>query len=77
MSLRPDGAYRCDRCDADIGNGGIDRAVAISDLERDERGNVVLGLMRILHLCRANNCDTHVLTKRALRSYLASKEKPK
>ena len=66
MSRRDDGTFKCDRCDVEIGNGGIDEAVSISDLERDERGKVVLGAIRILHLCRVNNCNDRVLTKRAL-----------
>lgn len=66
MSRRIDGAYRCDRCDGDIENGGIELAVTISDLTKDKKGAIVNGMPRILHLCRANKCDTHVLTKRAL-----------
>lgn len=29
MSLRSDGAYRCDRCGTDVGNGGIDQCAHI------------------------------------------------
>ena len=77
MSRNPDGTFSCDRCGTDIGNGGIDVAVSISDHDVDEHGKVVLGLIRVLHLCRVNKCNTHVLTKRALRSYLAKKEQTK
>lgn len=47
MSLRADGSYRCDRCGADVDNGGVQMAAIISDLSPDEPGTV-----RVLHLCR-------------------------
>ena len=47
MSLRPDGTYRCDRCGIDVGNGGVQDAVFISDLEPDNPTET-----RRLHLCR-------------------------
>jgi hypothetical protein len=33
VSLRPDGTYRCDRCDVDVGNGAVTEAAVIADLE--------------------------------------------
>lgn len=77
MSRREDGAYRCDRCDGDIGNASIESAVTISDLQTDAKGGIVHGAPRILHLCRANKCNTSVLTKRALAALEATKEQSK
>lgn len=48
MSLRTGGAYRCDRCGADVGNGGVTEAAIVSDLDPDRPGEI-----RVLHLCRA------------------------
>lgn len=47
MSQLPDGAFSCDRCGADVGNGGVTTAVVISDIDPDTPG-----VMRALHLCR-------------------------
>lgn len=47
MSLRGDGSYRCDRCGADVGNGGIQEAAHIADLDPDHPT-----VIRSLHLCR-------------------------
>lgn len=48
MSLRPDGAYRCDRCGADVGNAGVYMCAVISDIEPENPAQP-----RVLHLCRA------------------------
>lgn len=48
MSLRGDGSYRCDRCGADVGNGGVREAAIVSDLHPDVDGEVL-----VRHLCRA------------------------
>lgn len=44
MSLRSDGKYRCDRCGADVGNGAVDQAAIVSDVDQ--------GAVRVLHFCR-------------------------
>jgi hypothetical protein len=77
VSRQADGTYACDRCGTDIGNGGIDEAAAVSDLELDADGNVVLGAIRVLHLCRKNKCVRHVMTRRALRALVEKKENAK
>lgn len=45
MSLRPDGSYRCDRCDVDVDNGGVHVAAVVSDMDET-------GAARVLHFCR-------------------------
>jgi ribosomal protein S14 len=47
VSLRADGSRRCDRCGADLGNGGIDLCARITDLEPDDPTQ-----LRYLELCR-------------------------
>lgn len=69
MSVRADGIRRCDRCGADVGNGSVIESVTISDLARDGQGRIEVGAPLILDLCRANNCDTRVLTSRALADF--------
>jgi hypothetical protein len=79
MSLRPDGSYRCDKCDTDVDNGGVHAAVTIIGTDPDDPGR-----MRVpLHLCLPRDVDTNgngqtehvpgcrdsVLTARALAAY--------
>lgn len=66
MSLAPNGSTVCDRCGGDCGNGSLDMAAIVSDLERNEKNETVPGMIRVLHLCRANGCANRVLTKKAL-----------
>jgi hypothetical protein len=40
MSLRPDGSYRCDRCDTDVENGSVQFAAVVSDLQESEQDDV-------------------------------------
>lgn len=47
MSIAPDGRHHCDRCDTDLGNGGVAVAVVVSDLDPDQPG-----MIRNLHFCR-------------------------
>lgn len=47
MSMTPDGRHRCDRCDTDLGGGGLDVCLVVSDLDPDRAGHV-----RNLHYCR-------------------------
>jgi hypothetical protein len=47
VSLAPDGHHRCDRCDDDLGNGGVAIALVVSDLDPDRPG-----MIRNLHFCR-------------------------
>lgn len=76
MSLRPDGSYRCDRCGADVGNGGVQVSAVISDTDPDHDNLTP----RRLDLCRdrpdpdnpnkkIQGCRDRVLTKKALRNY--------
>lgn len=69
MSLRPDGFYRCDRCGADVGNGGVRAAGIVSDLDPDAPGEV-----RVLHLCR-KSCMGSVFGPTALADYNAKKKR--
>lgn len=74
--MRPDGSFGCDRCDADVGNGGVDVALVVSDLDPDLRGHV-----RNLHFCRSREegegdarttvegCAGKVLTSETLAAY--------
>ena len=72
MTLR-NGRYVCDRDGVDVGNGGVDQAAIVSDLDPDT-GNV-----RVLHFCRdrqvdgktVKGCAGRVLTAKALADYLA------
>lgn len=78
MSLRPDGTYRCDRCDVDIENAGLDRATTVSSADPYNPG-----VQRVLHLCldrtepvegddktkKVQGCSDRVLSKRALAAY--------
>jgi hypothetical protein len=72
MSLRSDGAYRCDRCGADVGNGSVDQAVIVSDVQG--------GSVRVLHFCREprdgapHGCAGRLLSPSMLADYL--KEHP-
>lgn len=83
MSLRPDGSYRCDKCGADVGNGGVHTAAVISDLD-PAGGNVT---PRVLHLCMnrpdpdepgktVQGCRDRVLTKKALANYTETRTTP-
>lgn len=72
MSLRPDGTYRCDRCDTALTNGGVHEAAVISTIEDDGQG----GTRAVtLHLCREpakgrpRGCAAHLLTSRSLAAY--------
>lgn len=47
MSLRRDGGYRCDKCGADVGNGGVQTCAVISTVQRDDPVRPV-----VYHLCR-------------------------
>lgn len=75
MSLRPDGSYRCDKCGADVVNGGVREAAIISDLDPDTAGEV-----RVLHLCREprdgapSGCAGNVLGPAALANYIETKD---
>lgn len=79
MSLRPDGSYRCDRCDADVGNGAVTEAAVIADLDLVDDPDVH-ARPRTLHLCRKprkgapHGCAGHVLGPRSLAAYTATKE---
>jgi hypothetical protein len=79
VSLRPDGAYRCDRCGTDVGNGAVTEAAVISDLQLVEDLDVH-ARPRTLHLCRKprrgapHGCAGYVLGPRVLAAYPTSKE---
>lgn len=79
MSLRPDGKYRCDRCDVELENGGVQECASITDLDPKVPGSI-----RHLHLCydehdddgkvTRQGCRDRVLTRRALRAHYAAQE---
>lgn len=72
MSMLPDGSHVCDRCPADVGNGGVTDALIVSDLDPDNPGHV-----RNLHFCRdrevdgkkVKGCANKVLSAANLKSY--------
>lgn len=74
MSLRPDGTYRCDRCDTDVGNAAVTECAIVTDLDGLEHA--------VRHLCRKpakgapHGCAAHVLSRSALAAYHALKETP-
>lgn len=81
MSMNPDGTFACDRCGADVDNGGIQAAVVVSDLDPEARG-----MIRNLHFCRdrvegedesreeIRGCEHKVLTPSNLANYTAVRE---
>ena len=71
MTQRADGSASCDRCGADVGNGGVAEAVVVSTLGSD-------GLVRNLHLGLAHRCGCarRVLTRAALRHYTDHVDEP-
>jgi hypothetical protein len=79
VSLRPDGAYRCDRCGTDVGNGAVTECAVVSDMEVATDDGVAL-TPRVLHFCRVPNrgapegCAAHVLGHRNLADYHTQKE---
>ena len=74
MSLRDDGTYRCDTCDGDLGNAGVDVAAMVADLDPDDPTTV-----RNLHFCRVpqtgapNGCAAHMLTPSIVGAWLTWK----
>jgi len=66
MSRREDGSIRCDRDGTDVGNGGVDLAITVSDQVIDGQGYPA---PRVLHFCRENGCDRKVLSTRNLANY--------
>ena len=73
MSLQ-DGKYVCDRDGVDVGNGGVQSALVVSDLDPDRPG-----MVRNLHFCRdreedgekIKGCAGKVLTSRNLEYYIS------
>jgi hypothetical protein len=59
---------KCSRCGADVGNGGLDVAARITDLDPDEPSGIVQHL-----LCRENGCVRAALTLDALRHFRAER----
>jgi hypothetical protein len=76
MSRRDDGTIRCDRCGAEVGNGGALYAVTVSGFDPDD-----LGVAWQLHLCLPREeesgpipgCRDEVLDEAALRNYHESR----
>lgn len=72
MSLRQDGAYRCDRCDTELTNGGVTEAAIISTTDDDGQGGtraITLHLCRVPAKGRPHGCAGHLLTTRSLAAY--------
>lgn len=71
MSLRPDGTYRCDRCDAEVGNAAVTECAIVTDLEDGDH--------RQWHLCRnptkgrPHGCAGHILGPKTLGAYRRSR----
>lgn len=66
MTMLPSGQFVCDRDGTDVGNGGVDRCIIVSDLDPDPEAR---GMVRNLHFCRENGCDQKVLSARNLEHY--------
>lgn len=62
--MLPSGKTVCDRDGTDVGNGGVDLCVIVSDLDSDNRG-----MVHNYHFCRENGCDKKVLSARNLEHY--------
>lgn len=77
MTLRGDSTYRCDRCGADVGNGGVHLAAIVSDLDPADPTRI-----RQLHFCRDHDVDTktvkgcasRVFTAKALANYIETRK---
>jgi hypothetical protein len=72
MTMLPSGKAVCDRDGTDVGNGGIDLCVIVSDVDPDNRGMVLN-----LHFCRENGCDKKVLSARNLEHFRTKIKKEK
>jgi hypothetical protein len=48
---------KCDRCGTDVGAGGLDTCIIVSDLSAET------GVVVNMHFCRENRCATKVLSK--------------
>lgn len=72
MSLRPDGSYRCDRCDRPVGNAAVTECAIVTDLNGLD--HAVLHLCRQPHKGAPHGCAAHVLGGKTLAAYHAVKE---
>lgn len=74
MSLRPDGTYRCDRCDGELTNGGVHEAAVVSTLLDDQ--------LVTLHFCwrpqrgAPHGCASRILSASALAAFRTGQEQP-
>jgi hypothetical protein len=75
--MTPTGKFACDRCDADVGNGGVDRCAIVSDLDP------VTGAVRNLHFCldrvgddgaTVRGCAHRLLSPSMIAAYTARQE---
>ena len=74
MSLRPDGAYRCDRCGTDVGNGDVQTAAKIITLDPERLGEpLVLNLCRTPREGAPHGCEGNVLGPATLADYTESR----
>lgn len=75
MSLRSDGRYRCDRCGADVGNGGIEECTTVVMLDVIESAGIMVPTPVTLQFCREprtgypNGCTGRVITDANLANY--------
>lgn len=81
MSLRPDGAYRCDRCGRDVGNGSVQQATVVVTVEHVDAGGISVPTPVTLHFCFTprpefpRGCTGRVLSDANLADYQHSKER--
>lgn len=66
MSITPESNYRCARCGADVGNGGVTLCVVVSDLDPDNPG-----MVRNLRYCRDHTDDNGDVVKGCSRKLLS------
>lgn len=83
MSLRPDGSYRCDRCDRDVGNGDVQTSATVLTVELVDAGGGITAPVPVrFDFCTEprpefpHGCTGRILTARNLTAYRASKESP-
>lgn len=67
MTVKANGETVCDRCGGDCENGAIDKCAVVSDLRMDDPGHIAN-----YHFCRAEGCDRAVISKSALKHFLAT-----
>lgn len=79
MSMIAMGQFECDRCGADVGNGGIQTSVVLTFLDKEAGSPVNLNfcLDRIENGVEIRGCEHKVLSPSNIEHYKILKEKLK